>query len=168
MIHSHLIPHHDLEGPHIVWCELVPDEGGIFPCVFQDKTGDGPGFLVGLALHEHLWEGLLLVSRGPPSEGSVGAEVHDCDTLLVSEKKKGELVIVKAWDKPQTQRVVAVARILDYSYHLLMLSINNVHVEIHIEARCDMVAPELDGRLYVLLLEIHFIRIDGDSDLPNV
>jgi hypothetical protein len=49
-----------------------------------------------------------------------------------------------------------------------MLSINNVHVEIHVEARGDMVAAELDGRLYVLLLEIHFMRIDGDADLPNV
>jgi hypothetical protein len=98
----------------------------------------------------------------------VGAEVHDCDTLLVSEKKEGELVIVKAWDKPQTQRVVAVTRILDHSNHLLMLSINNMHVEIHIETRGNMVAAELDGRLNVLLLEIHFIRIDGDADLPNI
>lgn len=98
----------------------------------------------------------------------MGAEVHDCYTFLVSKKKEGELVVVKTWDQPQTQRVVAVARVLNHPNHLLMLSINNVHVEIHVEARGDMVAAELDGRLYVLLLEIHFMRIDGDADLPNV
>ena len=31
-----------------------------------------------------------------------------------------------------------------------------------------MVAAELDGRLYILFLEIHFMRINGDSDFPNV
>lgn len=98
----------------------------------------------------------------------MGSEVHDCHTFLVSKKKEWELVIVKAWNQPQTQRVVAVARVLYHSNHLLMLSINNVHVEIHIEARCDMVSAELDGRFYVLLLEIHFMRIDGDANLPNV
>jgi len=49
-----------------------------------------------------------------------------------------------------------------------MLSVNDVHVEIHIETGGDMVAAKLDGRLNVLFLEIHFIRINGDANLPNV
>lgn len=49
-----------------------------------------------------------------------------------------------------------------------MRSINDVYVEIHVEARGDMVAAELDGRLNVLLLEIHFMMIDRDADLLNV
>jgi hypothetical protein len=98
----------------------------------------------------------------------VGAEVNDRHALLVSEEKEGGFVVVKAWDKPQTQRVVAVARVLDHPDHLPMLSVNDVHVEIHIETGGNMVAAELDGRLYILLLEIHFIRINRDSDFPNV
>jgi hypothetical protein len=98
----------------------------------------------------------------------VSAEVDNRHTLLVSKKKEGEFVIVKAWDQPQTQRVVAVARVLDHPDHLPMLSVNDVHVEIHIETGGDMVAAKLDGRLNVLFLEIHFIRINGDANLPNV
>ena len=90
----------------------------------------------------------------------MGADVHDRHTLLVPKKKEGELVIVKAWNHPQTQRIVAIARVLNHSNDTLLLSIDDMNIEIHIEARGDVVAAELDRRLYVLLYEIHFTSIN--------
>lgn len=89
-------------------------------------------------------------------------EVDKCETFLISDKSERHLFNVELWDQTHSQRSVTATWVFDSLDHSFLLSINQIHIQVHIYASCHEVTLVLDGCFDILLSEIYFVT-EGQS-----
>jgi len=120
-----------------------------------------------MSFEQHLRVRQLVV---PGLEYFVGGrifQINNCDAFLVTQKGKWHLFNVKTRNQSQTEGSVRAGRVFDSLHNWICLSVNEINVEIHINAANKQISLVFNCSSGILLFEVSFI-LDGYLPLSKV